>query len=186
MVVNVFTYDKTFSEVQGAYIRLCAARNGCFFFLFFLICTYRSRTLAVYKFSNGLSKETLWSQYFYVSIFRWVICLLTEHVTCRNLIFRNVDNIIISFLLSYLSIFIGHVLCQFRLDEGSVTSRGLVLAKIFRNAAKRWCVMAVGNGCGTLFICLCCVYMCVMAVGNGCGILFRERERESERHRTVR
>jgi len=68
VVVNIFTPGRTFSEVQGAYIRLCAARNG-------------------------------------------------------------------------------HVLCQFRLDEGSVTSRGLVLAKIFRNAAKRWCVMAVGNGC---------------------------------------
>ena len=69
MVVNVFTSGRAFSDVTGAYIRLCAAKNG-------------------------------------------------------------------------------HVLCQFRLDEGSVTSRGLVLAKIFRNAAKRWCVMAVGQSCG--------------------------------------
>jgi hypothetical protein len=33
--------------------------------------------------------------------------------------------------------------------------------------------MAVGNGCGMLFVCLCCVYICVMVVGNGCGTLFR-------------
>lgn len=68
MVVNVFTSGRAFSDVMGAYIRLCAAKNG-------------------------------------------------------------------------------HVLCQFRLDDGSINSRGLVLAKIFRNAAKRWCVMALGNSC---------------------------------------
>ena len=68
VVVNVFTSGRAFSDVTGAYIRLCAAKNG-------------------------------------------------------------------------------HVLCQFRLDDDSINSRGLVLAKIFRNAAKRWCVMAVGNSC---------------------------------------
>ena len=41
----------------------------------------------------------------------------------------------------------GHVLCKFALTQGSVTQRGLVLAKISRNAAGRWCVTAVGEGC---------------------------------------
>jgi tellurium resistance protein TerD len=68
VVVNVYTAGATFSQVKGAYIRLCAARNG-------------------------------------------------------------------------------HEFCKFRLDEGP-NSRGLVLAKIFRNAAARWCVMAVGQSCG--------------------------------------
>jgi stress response protein SCP2 len=68
VVVNIYTSGFTFQNVKGAYIRLCAARNG-------------------------------------------------------------------------------HVLCQFKLSDGAVTQRGLVLAKIFRNAVGRWCVLAVGRGC---------------------------------------
>ncbi len=69
VVVNIFTEGQSFEQVKGAYIRLCAARNG-------------------------------------------------------------------------------HPLCEFKLTEGSVRDNGLVLAKIFRNPANRWCVKAVGRGCG--------------------------------------
>ena len=70
VIVNVYTHGMTFSQVEGAYIRLCAARDG-------------------------------------------------------------------------------HVLCQFKLtDSAPSNSTGLVLAKIFRNAAQRWCIMAVGKDCG--------------------------------------
>ncbi len=70
VIVNIYTERMTFSQVKGAYIRLCAARNE-------------------------------------------------------------------------------HVLCQFKLtDNAASNSTGLVLAKIYRNAAQRWCIMAVGKGCG--------------------------------------
>jgi len=42
----------------------------------------------------------------------------------------------------------GHVFARFELTNGSVSDRGLVLAKLTRNAVGRWCIHALGEGCG--------------------------------------
>lgn len=41
----------------------------------------------------------------------------------------------------------NHELCRFTLEDGSVSERGLVLAKVSRNAVGRWCVRSIGKGC---------------------------------------
>ena len=41
----------------------------------------------------------------------------------------------------------GHVLCRFNLTDATVRTRGLVLGKIYRNAASCWCFEAVASGC---------------------------------------
>jgi len=42
----------------------------------------------------------------------------------------------------------GHELCRFNLTDESTPYRGIVLAKISRNAVGRWCVRTLGRGCG--------------------------------------
>jgi len=41
----------------------------------------------------------------------------------------------------------GHELCRFQLTDASVTTRGLVLGKLYRNVVGRWCFESVGVGC---------------------------------------